>query len=141
RVFATLELGTAGGQPDAAVAFVVQLYYVLQNQGRLPELAGAVRSNVETMSHVPAWRAALALLYCETDQLAEARAELEILRAGGFEHPLNWSWTAYMQSLSEVASVLGDVSAAAALYERLCPLAGQVSVIVAIISCYGSYAL
>ena len=55
-----------------------------------------MRANVDAMPHLPAWRAALARLYSETDQLEQAREQVDILRANGFDPPLNWSWPGYM---------------------------------------------
>ena len=96
QVLATFELGTAGGQPDAAAVFGAQLTALRNNQGRAGELAEVMRANVDAMPHMPAWRATLARLYTETDQLEQAREQVDILRANGFDPPLNWSWPAYM---------------------------------------------
>jgi tetratricopeptide (TPR) repeat protein len=141
QVFATFEMGTAGGQPDATSAFGAQLSTLRNNQGRNAELTDVMRANVESQPHIPAWRAALARLYAETGQLAEAREQVDILRADGFDHPLNWAWCSYMVTLSEAVCELQDRSAAAVLYERLHPLAGQLYVLVGLIVCGGSYAL
>jgi class 3 adenylate cyclase len=141
QVFTAFQLGTAGGQPDAPTALGAQLFPVRQNQGRLAELADAVRANVEAMPHLPSWPAVLAALYTETDQVVEARKQIEILRANNFDHPLNWSWTAYMKSLSEAVYDLQERSAAAVLYERLRPVAAQVDVVTVMVICRGSYAL
>jgi hypothetical protein len=140
RIVATFELGMAGGQPDAASALGAQLFVLRHNQGRLAELADPLRAQVEAEPHVPAWRACLARLYAETDQVAAARDQLDILRASAFEHDLNWSWTGHMVNLSEVVSDLDDRSAAAVLYERLGPIAGQVDVLAVVCGCSGSYA-
>jgi class 3 adenylate cyclase len=140
QVFAAFELGTAGGQPDAPVGFGAQMFPLRQNQGRLAELTDALRANVEAMPHAPSWRAALAALYSETDQVAEAREQVDILRAGGFDPPLNWAWMTYMSRLSEAVCHLHERSAAAVLYQHLRPLAGQVYVLAMTIGCSGSIA-
>jgi class 3 adenylate cyclase len=139
QVFATFELGMASGQPDAPASLGAQMVILRHNQGRHAELADILRANVEAMPHIPAWRATLARLYCETDQFAEAREQVDILRANDFHHPLNWSWAAYVVNLSEPVSDLRDRSAAAVLYERLRPIAGQV--LTALVGCAGSFAL
>jgi tetratricopeptide (TPR) repeat protein len=139
QVFATFELGTAGGQPDAPAGLAAQLTILRHNQGRHAELADVVRANMEAMAHVPSWRAGLARFYCEMDQCEEAREQVEILRANDFYHPLNWSWGAYLVNVSEVVSDLHDRSAAELLYEQLRPLAGQV--LAAVVGCGGSFAL
>jgi len=140
QVFAAFELGTAGGQPDALAGFGAQMFPLRQNQGRLAELTDALRANVEAMPHAPSWRAALAALYSETDQVTEAREQVDILRAGGFDPPLNLAWMTYMSRLSEAVCHLHDRSAAAVLYEHLRPLAGQVYVLEMTIGCSGSIA-
>jgi class 3 adenylate cyclase len=140
QVFATFELGMAGGQPDAPVALAGQLAILRHNQGRYAELADVVRANMEAMTHNSSLaRAALARFYCEMDQCVEAREQVEILRANDFYHPLNWSFGAYLTNVGEVVSDLHDRSAAASLYERLRPLAGQV--LAAVVGCSGSFAL
>jgi class 3 adenylate cyclase/tetratricopeptide (TPR) repeat protein len=141
QVLATFELGTAGGQPDAPTAFGAQLSFLRHNQGRLAELADATRANVEAMPHMPAWRAALARLYSETDQVAAAREQVDILRVNGFDPPLNWTWTTYMVTLSEAVCDLHGQSAAEVLYERLRPVAGQVDLLAVMLASSGSYAL
>src|SRR4029453_1263896 len=111
-------LGTAVGQPDAPASMGAQLYNLRRNQGRLGELAGGVRANLEALPHAPVWGAALALVYWETDQIAAAREQVDFLRATGFDHPPNWTWAAYMVCLSEAVCELHDRSAAAILYDR-----------------------
>src|SRR5262249_14417903 len=118
-----------------------QLLNLRHNQGRLGELAGAVRTTVEAMPHIRSLRAALARVYSETDQVAAAREQVDILQAAGSDYPPDWVWTAYMVYVSEVVCDLHDRSAAAILYDRLRPLAGQVSVTVIAILCDGSCAL
>jgi hypothetical protein len=139
QVFATFELGTAAGQPDAPFSFAGQLVMLRHNQGRHAEFVDVVRANVEAMPHIPAWRASLARLYCETDEFAKAREQVEMLRANDFSHPLNWMWATYMVNLSEAVSDLHDRSAAALLDEQLRPVAGQVLATVG--GCSGSFGL
>jgi tetratricopeptide (TPR) repeat protein len=141
QVLATFELGTASNQPDARDGLAAQLSGVRHNQGRLAELADTMRIIVEAQPHIPAWRALLALLYSETDQVAEAREQIDILRLNGFDYPPNWAWSMYMLSLSETVCDLHDTPAAAVLYERLRPVASQVGTSCAVSVCQGSYAL
>ena len=141
QIFATFQLGTAGGQPDAAVVFGAQLNALRHNQGRAGELAEVVRANADAMPHMPVWRAALARLYSETDQLAQAREQVDLLRADGFDPTRNWSWPSYVTNLSEAVSALNDRAAAAVLYERLRPVARQVYLTAGMLVCGGSYGL
>ena len=80
------------------------------------------------------------MLYSETDQVAEAREQLDILRVNDFGHPLNWTWTTHMVALSEAVCDLQDRSAAAVLYERLRPLAAQAGALAVMMSCSVPYA-
>ncbi len=141
EAFATFELGMAAGQPDAAEGFGAQIYVLRHYQGRLAELIDVLRANAEAQPHHPAWRAVLARACCDTDQVAEARAQIDILRVNGFDDPPNCTWTGTMVALSEVVSDLQDRAAAAVLYERLRPIAGQVEVFIVIINSQGSYGL
>ncbi len=139
QVLATYELGMANG--DASIVFGGQLASLMNNQGRNAELIDTIRTNVETQPHIGAWRAVLARLYSETDQLAEAREQVDVLRVNDFDLPLNWTWVGYMVTLSEAVWDLHDMLAATVLYERLRPVAGQVSVVTLLVTCSGSLAL
>jgi hypothetical protein len=123
------------------VVFGSQLSALRNNQGRAGELVEVVRANVDAMPHMPSWRAVLARLYTETDQLEQAREQVDILRADGFDPPRNSSWPGYMITLSEAVRDLDDRAAAAALYERMRPIAAQVYVLGGMLGCSGSYGL
>src|SRR5262249_3762469 len=110
-------------------------------QGRLGELVDVLRANAELHPHIPAWRAVLARTRCEIDEIAEARAQLDALRAIGFDYPPNFAWTGIMVALSEVGSDRGDRSAAAAMEEQLCPVAEQVEAFIVVVASQGSYGL
>jgi len=140
EAFAAFELGMAAGEPDAANAFGGQIYLLRDYQGRLGELLDIVRANAEAQPHIPGWRAAVAHAYCDTDQLAEAVAQVDALRGGGFDYPPNLTWESIVVALSEVVSDLRDRSAAAVLYERMRPIAKQAAALGHVIS-QGSYGL
>jgi hypothetical protein len=86
------------------------------------------------VASVPSARA-----YCDTDQLAEARAQVDALRVSGFDYPPDAAWTGLVVNLSLVVSDLGDRSAAAVLYERLRPIASQADAIAVVVNSRGSY--
>ncbi len=139
EAFATFELGMTGGQPDAEAAFGAQVYVLRSNQGRLGELLDILRTNADAQPHIPAWRAVLARAYCDTDQMAEARAQVDAVRGGGFDYPPGSGWTAIMTALSLVVSDLQDRSAAAVLYERMRPIANQAEAFAVVTTSQGSY--
>jgi len=140
QAFAGFQVGTASGQPDAKSVFGAQLSEIRRIQGRYGELLDAILANVEAQPHIPAWRASLAWLYCETDRPDEARKQLHVLAGDGFAIPLHWTWSSSMLILAEVCADLRDGKSAILLYPRLKPLAGQIGTIVNIVLCYGSLA-
>ncbi|MGA2128646.1 MAG: AAA family ATPase, partial [Xanthobacteraceae bacterium] len=89
-VSAAFQVGSAGGEPDARILYLGQLFVIRRDQGRYGELVETLRGFVDEYPHLPVWRVTLAGLYCETDQLDEARAEMHSLAAGDFEIPLDW---------------------------------------------------
>jgi hypothetical protein len=127
------------GQPGAANTFGCQVYVLRHDQGRLGELLDMLGVNVDAQPHIPGWRAVLARAYCDTDQLAEARAQVDALRASGFDYPPDAQWTAIMTNLSLGVSDLQDRSAAAILYERMRPIANQADALGVVNCSWGSY--
>jgi len=98
-----------------------------------------LRTNAEAQPHMLVWRAILARAYCDTDQLAEARAQLDALRGGGFDYPPSQQWTSVIVALSLVVSDLQDRSAAAVLYERIRPIANQAEAFAVAVASQGAY--
>jgi tetratricopeptide (TPR) repeat protein len=138
---AAFELGTAGGQPDARSCYLSQLSVIRRDQGRYGELVQPLIGLVDAQPHLPVWRVILAGLYCETDQLDEARAQMRRLAAGDFEIALDWTWASAIMSLGQVCRDIGDRELAARFYPQLRSVAGQVGVTGISIACYGSLAL
>jgi len=139
QAFASFEVGTAAGQPDASLTFGVELAQIRFDQGRCRELTDALRATVEANPHIPGFRAVLAQSYCETDQLDEARKVLEPLAATGFTIQLDWTSAATMLFLASASANVHDRNAAALLYPLLKPVAGQVGVVASNVLCLGSF--
>jgi tetratricopeptide (TPR) repeat protein len=139
-VSAAFQVGSAGGEPDARILYLGQLFVIRRDQGRYGELVETLRGFVDEYPHLPVWRVTLAGLYCETDQLDEARAEMHSLAAGDFEIPLDWNWASAVTSLAQVCRDIGDRELAARFYPQLQPVAGQVGVSGISFVCYGSLA-
>jgi tetratricopeptide (TPR) repeat protein len=95
---------------------------------------------VDSLPHLPVWRIVLAGLYCETDQLEAARAEMDKLAASHFAIPLDWTWASSVFSLGQVCTDLGERKLAAIYYPQLRPVADQVGVTGIGLICYGSLA-
>jgi class 3 adenylate cyclase/tetratricopeptide (TPR) repeat protein len=141
QVLAAFELGRASGQPDANMVHLGQLFVIRRDQGRFGELVEPLRQIVQAQPHLPVWGATLAGLYCETDQLDQARAQMATLAEKDFELPVDWTWPSVVMSIAQVASDLGDQTLAAHFYRQLQKVAGQVGVTTIGIICYGSLAL
>jgi len=119
-------LGEAIGQLDAGAFLAGQIMMVRWDQGRLGELEPMLEGVARDYPGLPAFRAVLALAYCETGRPGLARDLFEREAASGFAafryDPL---WLCAFLLLGEVCHQLGDAERAGALYERLAPWRGQ----------------
>jgi hypothetical protein len=140
EVTAAFQIGTAGGQPEAKQAYFGQLSVIRRDQGRHAELIEPLRTLADALSHLPVWRVVLAGLYCETDQLDEARAQMDMLGALDFSIPLDWTWASTVISLAQVCGDLGHQQLAMRFYPEVQAVAGQVGVTGIGLVCYGSLA-
>jgi tetratricopeptide (TPR) repeat protein len=116
----------------------LQLFEIRYRQGRLAEMADAIRAGAASAPNMPAWRIGLVLLYCESNLLDEAREHFEPFAANGLDLPLDWNWVGWMFMLAEACDVLGDARAAQPLYVKFRPLAEQVGVLGSNQLCVGS---
>jgi tetratricopeptide (TPR) repeat protein len=140
KVAAAFELGTRSGQPDARIWYVGQLSVIRRDQGRHAELIEPLRSLADSSPHLPVWRVVLAGLYCETDQLDEARAQIDSLAVYDFKIPWDWTWAAVVISLAQVCHDLRNQDLAELHYPQLRSVADQVGVTAMGLTCYGSLA-
>jgi len=110
---------------DTTGLFSVQMFTLHREQGRLQELAPAIRHFVQTAPPHAVWRPGLALIYTELGLIREARVEFEHLATDAFTTiPRDALWVACMVCLAEVCTVLGDAPRAATLYQCLLPYQG-----------------
>jgi tetratricopeptide (TPR) repeat protein len=137
---AAFELGTRSGQPDARTWYIAQLSVIRRDQGRHAELIEPLRDFADSFSHLPVWRVVLAGLYCETDQLDEARAQIDKLAARDFKISSDWTWASVVISLAQVCYDLGNQDLAALYYGQVRSVADQVAVSSMGLICYGSLA-
>jgi tetratricopeptide (TPR) repeat protein len=119
----SLLLAQTVANPAAAPAFGPQMFLLRREQGRLGELEAVTKAAVEQYPALSAaWRAALAVLYCEMGRDADARCEFEHLATNDFaDLPQDLTWTTTVTLLADVCASLGDTRRAAVLYERLKP--------------------
>lgn len=105
---------------DPTGVFGLRMFTIRREQGRLSEVAPAVKMFVQQRSEAAAWRPGLALVYSELGLEAEARAEFEHLAANDFGNiPQDALWVVCIVYLAEVCAFLGDVSRADTLYRFL----------------------
>jgi tetratricopeptide (TPR) repeat protein len=130
-------------QPETAVHFFsVQSFWLYREQGRLPALLPSVQRLVAQYPAVPAWRSALALIYCDLGQVEAARGEFARLAAQDFRDlPYTNSWLMNLSLLAEVCAFLGDTRHAVTLYDLLLPYATHNVVIGGdAVGCHGAVA-
>jgi class 3 adenylate cyclase/tetratricopeptide (TPR) repeat protein len=140
EVAAAFQLGTYSGQPDARTWYIAQLSVIRRDQGRHAELIEPLRDFADSFSHLPVWRVVLAGLYCETDQLDEARAQIDKLAARDFKISSDWTWASVVISLAQVCYDLSNQDLAALYYGQLRSVSDQVAVSSMGLICYGSLA-
>jgi DNA-binding CsgD family transcriptional regulator len=124
---------------DALGLFGVQMFTLRREQGRLQEVAPAVRHFVQMSPEASRWRPGLAVIYSELGLTAEARAEFELLAAQDFaDLPRDALWILCMVYLAEVCAFLGDTARAATLYRLLLPYDGHNLMAGPIAACCGA---
>src|SRR5439155_17035130 len=98
--------------------FGAQLFPLRREQGRLAEMEVPTRQYVDQFPLLPAWRTALAFLYCEEGRLDDARTEYELCPEPGAVLR-DWNWPITMALLAQVCWHLRDESRAHELYNLL----------------------
>lgn len=132
RAIEALDIGTRGGQPDAKLIFNYQIGGVNGVNTQRGVFTDDRAANFEQLRvRLPGMRdwltAMLAWEHARIGRLELAHELLDEFAATGFEpmpEPNGWLFT--MIHYSDVAIACDDHHAAAALYERLVPYAGQI---------------
>ncbi|MDQ3640606.1 MAG: AAA family ATPase, partial [Actinomycetota bacterium] len=128
-IFAAFELGQRSRQPDAPLLMAVQLCVAWWDLGRLGDAINFLRPYVDELPAIPTFRAGLAFAYCEDGRLEEGREQFEVLASGGFDLPLDWTWSTGMTLLAETCAILADEERAEVLYDRILPFARRLVVV------------
>jgi DNA-binding CsgD family transcriptional regulator/tetratricopeptide (TPR) repeat protein len=123
---------------DASGTFGIQMFSIRREQGRLRELAPAVRVLAGGGARAGPWRPGLAAVLVELGMHDEARRELTAIAADGLRSLRVSLWTAALVYMADAATALGDAATAALVYDQLKPLAGQNVMIGHLVACYGS---
>ncbi|MGH7685410.1 MAG: ATP-binding protein [Candidatus Dormibacteria bacterium] len=123
-VEATLEAGERSRASDALSAYAGQMFLLRREQGRLREVEHLLHRGAQEYVWYRYFSVMLAVTHLELGRESQARQELNGLAADGFVglNPDNY-WVFNMTLLGELASALGEVGPAAALYEQLLPYA------------------
>jgi hypothetical protein len=134
-----LEAGASAESVTAPQYYAIQMLAVRREQGRLAELEAAARQFVGAHPDRPAWRSTLAMLLCETGQVAAATELADGLAAEDYRDiPRDGDWLVAMAMLSDLSVGLGDVDRGALLYEELLPFADSNVVVGMAVACLGS---
>jgi tetratricopeptide (TPR) repeat protein len=121
-----LESGQRSRPGDALPTYAGQMFQLRREQGRLDEIEDLVERAAQEYEWYPFFRCARAIIDVECGRQLRARAELDALGADAFARlPFDNYWVTNMSLLGEVAHLLGDVDAAAAIYEQLVPYSSR----------------
>lgn len=121
-----LQIGTAGGQPDAEAFFGVQLAAVSAARGTFGDLIPILEPMVRDAPEIgAAYVAALAHAHAQAGQIDDARRLLDETAASNFELPMNQTWIGAMSDCAHAAIIVGDSEYAGLLYDLLAPWTDQ----------------
>jgi DNA-binding CsgD family transcriptional regulator/tetratricopeptide (TPR) repeat protein len=123
---------------DASGTYGIQMFGIRREQGRLAELAPAVRILAGAADREGPWRPGLVAVLAELGMEREARRELSALAAAGLDGFRTSLWLATLAYLTDACTALGDEEMAAIVYPELEPLAGTNVMIGHLVACYGA---
>jgi DNA-binding CsgD family transcriptional regulator/tetratricopeptide (TPR) repeat protein len=123
---------------DASGIHGIQMFGIRREQGRLAELAPAVRILAGADDRDGPWRPGLVAVLAELGMEAEARRELSRLASEGIDGFRSSLWLGTLAYLTDACAALDDGTMAAILYPELEPLAGTNVMIGHLVACYGS---
>ena len=120
-----LQIGTNGGQPDAAVIFGAQMILVSLWRGTLGGLIPLIEQTIVDNPGLRVFVAVLTLAQAEADHAEEVQRLLEDFAHAKFELPLDTTWLTGMIAYAEAAIECGDPVFAGPVFEQLAPFANQ----------------
>jgi class 3 adenylate cyclase/tetratricopeptide (TPR) repeat protein len=125
-----LEVGTAGGQPDAGVIFAAQYNIVCGQRGTQSDLVPLIEKMASETPDIPRafFLSLLAKAHAEGDRPDLAAEHLAEFARAGFALPLDQVWLTGMVDFADAAIECGDPSFAGPLFEQLEPWAAQLTV-------------
>ena len=120
------------------MCYGIQMFGIRREQGRLEEIAPALRILAAGDRREGPWRPGLVSVLVEIGMEQEARRELARVAADGLDPFRESLWLAALTYLTDAAAALGDEAVAALLYPELEPLAGTNIMIGHLVACYGA---
>jgi tetratricopeptide (TPR) repeat protein len=106
----------------AIAAYGSEQLELARARGGLEAFEPLILGIVEQYSPLPIWRCGLAYLYATLERADEARAQIDILAADGFDHlPTDSTWLVSVGCLIAACAFVGDSERAARLYDMLMP--------------------
>ena len=123
---AALEVGTAGGEPDAFAFYGAQLMMTRDEQGRLGEMVALVADAAEQNPSLPVYRAVLAAAHLDAGNEEAARELVEEAAADSFSLPNDSAWFDGMVIYARVVIELRLRAHCEPLIQRLAPFRDQV---------------
>ncbi len=122
---------------DASGPYGIQMFGIRREQGRLAELAPAVRL-LDARTRDGAWRPGLAVVLAELGMADEARAALHHVLDDGLGALRSSLWIASLVYMADAAALLDDRDAAAVLYPELATHVGENVMVGHLVACYGA---
>lgn len=123
---------------DPSGIYGVQMFSIRREQGRLAELAPAVRLMARDDGAQASWRPGLVALLAELEMFDEVRRELDGFRRRGLDELRVGLWGAALSYLTDGCAAVGDAAMAGTLYAELEPMRGRNLVIGHGVACYGA---
>ncbi len=123
---------------DASGSYGIQMFGIRREQGRLAELAPAVRVLAGGGDRHGPWQPGLVAVLAELGMEEEARHELARIRSAGLDGFRSSLWLGALTYLTDACAALGDEQMAAQLYPELEPYAGGNVMIGHLVACYGA---
>lgn len=108
---------------EASGSYGIQMFAIRREQGRLADLAPAVRS-LAAGGGEGAWRPAFAALLAELGMDEEVERALVRIRRDGLDSLRRSLWVASLVYLTDACNAVGDAELAALVYPELVPFAG-----------------
>lgn len=122
-----LQIGTDGGQPDAAMIYGSQVIGVRGQRGTMYELIPLIEQMASGAPEVSPWMfgSLLAKAHVEGDRIDGALEQLEAFAASDFDLQLDQFWLSGMVDYADAAVECGDPRYARPLFEQLAPWHAQ----------------